>query len=165
VSSGQVNLQVPWELQGQTSAQVKVTLYQYSYGNVVTVPLADYAPALFEGGGSVAARDANNVQILPGHPAVRGQAISLYANGLGPVTNQPVSGDAAPSSPLAETKSRPVVTIGGQPAAVSFSGLAPTFPGLYQINVTVPSNVTPGNAAVTVAIAGKTSPAGTLPVQ
>ena len=81
------------------------------------------------------------------------------------MTNQPVSGDAAPSSPLAETKSRPVVTIGGQPAAVSFSGLAPTFPGLYQINVTVPSNVTPGNAAVTVAIAGKTSPAGTLPVQ
>ncbi len=41
VSPGQVNVQVPWELQGQSSAQVKITLYGYSFGNVVTVPLAD----------------------------------------------------------------------------------------------------------------------------
>ena len=60
VSPGQVNVQVPWELQGQSSAQVKVTLYGYSFGNVVTVPLADTAPAFFENSGIAAALDGNN---------------------------------------------------------------------------------------------------------
>jgi uncharacterized protein (TIGR03437 family) len=54
--------------------------------------------------------------------------------------------------------------IGGQQANVSFSGLAPGFPGLYQINVTVPSGLT-GNQQVTVSIGGQTSPAVTLPLQ
>ena len=30
----------------------------------------------------------------------------------------------------------------GQPAAVQFAGLAPGFPGLYQLNVTVPKSLT-----------------------
>jgi uncharacterized protein (TIGR03437 family) len=30
------------------------------------------------------------------------------------------------------------VYVGGQPAAVLFKGLAPGFPGLYQLNVTLP---------------------------
>ena len=47
VSPSQVNVQVPWELQGQTSAQMKVTLYENEYGNVVTVPLTDASPAFF----------------------------------------------------------------------------------------------------------------------
>ena len=55
VSPGQINLQVPWELQNQTSAQVKVTI-DFSYGNVVTLQLSNYAPAFFEiGNGNVAA--------------------------------------------------------------------------------------------------------------
>jgi uncharacterized protein (TIGR03437 family) len=29
----------------------------------------------------------------------------------------------------------------GQPAAVQFAGLAPGFPGLYQLNVTIPKNL------------------------
>ena len=43
VSPGQVNVQVPWELEGQTSAQVKVTISSanggYAYGNVYTLRL------------------------------------------------------------------------------------------------------------------------------
>jgi uncharacterized protein (TIGR03437 family) len=54
--------------------------------------------------------------------------------------------------------------IGGQQAQVLFSGLAPTFPGLYQLNVTVPAGLT-GNQNVTVSIGGQTSPAVVLPVQ
>lgn len=165
VSPGQVNVQVPWELQGQSSALVKVTI-DYSYGNVVSVPLSDYAPAFFETSpGVVAALDAAGATIRTSNPARRGQQIQLFANGLGAVTNQPASGDPAPASPLAQTKSPAVVTIGTQQANVSFSGLAPGFAGLYQINATVPAGLTPGNQPITVTIGGKTSKTSNIPVQ
>jgi minor extracellular serine protease Vpr len=166
VSPGQINVQVPWELQGLSSAQVKVTI-DYSNGNVATVPLSDYAPAFFEiAPGVVAALDVNNKVVGAENPVPRGQAVQLFANGLGPVSNQPASGDPAPSSPpFAETTLPPVVMIGGQEAPVSFSGLAPGFAGLYQINVTVPSSLTPGAHPITVAIGGQTSKASGISVQ
>jgi uncharacterized protein (TIGR03437 family) len=172
VSPGQINVQVPWELQGQSSAQVKVTVDEMFgsplFGNLVTVPLAAYAPALFVGSGTVAAQDAiTGAQILASNPARPGETLELYANGLGPVTNTPASGAPAPggtSADLAKTTTQPVVMIGGQPAQVLFSGLAPGFPGLYQIDVTVPAGLT-GNQQVTVAIGGQTSPSVVLPVK
>lgn len=165
VSPTQVNLQVPWELQGQTSAQVKVTI-DFSNGNVVTIPISNYAPAFFEvGAGQVAALDTSFKVVGASNPIPRGQAVQLFVNGLGPVTNQPASGDPAPMSPLSETTVKPVVTIGGQTATVQFSGLAPGFAGLYQVNVVVPQNVTPGNNAITIAIGGQTSKASGIVVQ
>ena len=57
------------------------------------------------------------------------------------------SGNAAPASPpLAETTTKPVVTIGGMQSSLLFSGLVPGLVGLYQINLQVPTGVTPGNA-------------------
>jgi uncharacterized protein (TIGR03437 family) len=164
-SPRQVNVQVPWELQGQSSAQVKVSIF-FSNGNVVTVPLADYAPAFFETSpGVVAALDARNQIISILNRAVRGQTIQLFANGLGPVTNQPASGDPAPLSPLSETRTLPVVSVGGRNAVVAWSGLTPTLAGLYQINVTVPPDLAPGTHQVTVTIGGKTSKISNLPVR
>jgi uncharacterized protein (TIGR03437 family) len=167
VSPGQVNVQVPWELQGQTSAQVKVTLYGYSYGNVVTVPLADTAPQFFvdPATGIAAARDQNNVQVSATNPVKRGQVVSLYMNGLGPVTNGPASGEFASSTALTNTKAQDtVVTIGGQPAQVLFTGLAPSFPGLYQVNAIVPAGISAGTVPISLTIAGATTKAATLPV-
>jgi len=70
-------------------------------------------------------------------PAKPGEFLSIYCTGLGDVNNQPVLGSASPSNPLASTLATPVVTIGGQTAQVLFSGLAPGFVGLYQVNVKV----------------------------
>ena len=166
VSPGQVNAQVPWELQGQTSAQVKVTIDGYSFGNVVTVPLADATPAFFEiSAGVAAARDQSGAVITAAAPAKRGQAVQLYLNGLGPLDNQPASGEPAPALPLATTKNTPKVNIGGQDAQILFSGLAPGFPGLYQINAVVPAGIAVGSAPMTVTIGGQTSKTSGLPVQ
>ncbi|HTS62421.1 MAG TPA: S8 family serine peptidase [Candidatus Acidoferrales bacterium] len=166
VSPTQVNVQAPWELQGQSSAQVKVTIDSYSYGNVVTVPVADTVPSFFQNGGIVAARDQNFAAISAGNPVKRGAVVQLYLNGLGPVSNQPNSGEPASGDPshLATTNAAPTVTIGGQQAQVSFSGLAPGFPGLYQINATVPSGISAGTAQITVSIGGKTTQTSGLPV-
>jgi uncharacterized protein (TIGR03437 family) len=165
VSPTQVNVQVPWELQGQTTAQVKVTI-DYSPGNVVTVPLADSSPAFFETApGNAAALDTGFRVINTANPVARGQIAQFYVNGLGPTTNQPASGDPAPASPLAQTRSLPVVTVGGQAATVLFSGLAPGFAGLYQLNVAIPASLSPGTQPVVVAIAGKTSKASGIVVK
>jgi uncharacterized protein (TIGR03437 family) len=166
--TSQINVQIPWEVQGQTSAQVKVIMDEFSYSNLITVPLADVAPGIFDiGGGIAAARDAiSGVLIYDKAPAKAGQIVALYANGLGPVTNQPASGEPAQGGAnLSQTKNAAKVTIGAKDAAVSFSGLTPGFPGLYQINVTVPSGLTAGNQQVILTIGGKTAKTINLPVQ
>jgi uncharacterized protein (TIGR03437 family) len=167
VSPTQVNVQAPWELQGQSSAQMKVVLNGDLFGNVVTVPIANYQPAFFTYGSNVAdALDLNYNLIGAGNPAKRGSSIAMFANGLGPVTNQPASGNPASATNLSNTTTAVTVSFGGQTAPAAFAGLAPGFPGLYQINVTVPPGVTPGSAVpVTITVGGVTSPQATLPIQ
>jgi minor extracellular serine protease Vpr len=165
VSAGQINAQVPWELQGQTSAQVKVTI-DGNPGNVVTVPIATYSPQFFEiGPGVIAARDSAANTITSSNPAKRGTAIALYANGLGPVSNQPTSGDTASLTVLSPTTTVPVVMIGGQTAVVAFSGLTPGLPGLYQINVIVPPGISAGTQPVVLSVGGATAKTVTIAVQ
>src|SRR5581483_3127124 len=139
--------------------------YGSAYGNVVAVPLSDYAPGFFESSNQVAALDAASKAISSANAAKRGQAIELYANGLGPVNNQPASGDPAVVSPLATCTSTPAVTIGDQAAAVDFCGLAPTFAGLYQVNVRVPASLAPGTYPITLSIGGQTSKSSKIVVQ
>jgi uncharacterized protein (TIGR03437 family) len=166
VSGGQINVQVPWEVAGQTSVKIKDTI-DYSNSNVVTIPITTYAPGFFETAtGVVAARDASYQTINASNPAKRGTTIQLYANGLGPVSNQPASGEPALGPPnLSETTATPTVTIGGVQITPDFSGLAPTAVGLYQMNVTIPASVPAGNQQVTVSIGGKTSKASAIVIQ
>ena len=160
-SPTQVNVQVPWELQGVNGpVQMKVTLYEYEYGGLYTATVADTAPTFFESiyGAEVAGLIANTYQfITPGTPALRGAQVQLYANGLGPVNNQPASGGVAPSTKIATTKATPTVTIGGQAALVSYCGLAPGYPGLYEVDLTVPSNAPVGAQTISLTIAGQTA--------
>lgn len=165
VSQNQINVQVPWELQGQTSAQVKVTIDE-AFGNpirsnVVTVPIAATAPAffLYNNGNTPDALDGNYHIITSSNPAIRGQPISLYVNALGPVNNTPA--DGAPGDNTATTTTVPVVTIGGQSALVQYHGLAPGFAGVYQVNVTVPANISAGDQPITISNGGNTSPSQT----
>jgi uncharacterized protein (TIGR03437 family) len=169
VSAGQINVQVPWELKGQGSAQVKVIVDeafgQSIYSNVVAASLSDYVPAFFTNSGNVAdALDTSYNVITTGNPAVRGQTIQLFANGLGPVNNPPA--DGAGSSSNTSTTTQPCsVSIGGQQVTPSFCGLAPGF-AIYQVNVQVPTGISAGNAAITLSVGGQTSPSGiVIPVK
>ena len=164
VSSGQVNAQIPWEFQGQSSVQMKVTMGGLQSA-VYTLPLAPTSPGIFEIAGVAAAEDANYAVIGPNHSAVRGQPIAIFVNGLGPVSNTPGSGEPSSAQNLSQTPSFPTVTIGGANAQVAFSGLTPGVVGLYQINVTVPTAIPAGNAQVVVTMGGVSSKASVLPVQ
>ncbi len=163
VSPTQVNVQVPWELQGQSSAQMKVTVWETEYGNVVTVPVANVAPAFFETTvGNVAALIANTYTfVTPTNPVSRGAGVQLYANGLGPVNNQPASGVPAPSTKTGSTaptcKNTAALTIGGQTATVSYCGLVPGTPALYEIDATVPTGIAAGPQTVSLTIGGQTT--------
>ncbi len=87
-------------------------------------------------------------------PAKIGDALQFYLTGLGKATpggdpsGQPLAtGSIAPvdGSTLYQTVATPTVTIGGVPAHVLFSGIAPGNAGLYQIDLTVPAGVQPGD--------------------
>ncbi len=184
VSPSQINVQIPWELQKATSASMKVTLSNSSsifarsddanlgtyQSQLVTIPIASYSPAFFEysdnGSTEAAALDQNYKVVGASNPVKRGTVLQLFVNGLGAVSNQPASGDAAPSAaPFAITKATPTVTIGGQNAPVLFTGLAPGLVGLYQVNVTVPTGIGTGLQQATIAIGGVTSKTTMVQVQ
>jgi hypothetical protein len=71
-------------------------------------------------------------------------ALAIYLTGLG-VTDPPLrEGLAAPAAMLVSSVVQPSVFLGGQPATVSFSGLAPGFVGLYQVDAELPGGVGSG---------------------
>ncbi len=167
VTPQQINFQVPWQLDGQTQAAVSVTSADVTSA-AITVPLASAAPGIFtlNSSGQAAALVSNTAAIaaasgtFPGsRPALPGEFLSVYCTGLGAVTHEPATGAPAGSNPVSLTSVGPVTaSIGGVSAPVSFSGLAPGYLGLYQVNVQVPANAPSGSAVpLTIGIGGKTS--------
>jgi uncharacterized protein (TIGR03437 family) len=63
------------------------------------------------------------------------------------------------------TTTEATVTMGGASAMVSFSGLAPGFVALYQVNAEVPAGLGAGNQPVVVKLAGTSSNSVLLPVE
>src|ERR1035437_7456825 len=170
VSAGQVNLIVPWELANQSQASVTVTVNGQT-SSAQTVSLAAYSPGIFsmngQGTGQGAILDTSSRLVDQSNPAIAGATyLQIYCTGLGPVANQPASGAVSPSGPLASTTTNPTVTIGGAPASVIFSGLAPGFVGEYQVNALVPPNSAAGDAVpVVISIGGNASNTVTVAVK
>jgi uncharacterized protein (TIGR03437 family) len=168
VSPTQINFQVPWEVSGQQHVSVTVTA-----GNQMSAPvslnLAPLAPGIFAtngagtGQGAVLIAGSSSLAAPVGfatgsRPAARGEYLSIYATGLGPVTSPPSSGAPSPGNSPPTTTTTPTVLIGGASAPiVQFSGLAPGFVGLYQINVQVPPLATVGSQVPLVLLMGGVS--------
>ncbi len=168
-AAGDVSFQIPWELAGDTQVSLMASLNGQT-GAPQTVNLAPFAPGLFsvntQGTGQGVIFDVLFHLVDSTNPATAGSTVVvIYATGLGAVTNQPATGSPSPSKPAAETTTMPLVTIGGAPAAVQFSGLAPQEIGVYQVNALVPAGSAIGSAVpVSLSIGGVTSNTVTIAV-
>ena len=80
------------------------------------------------------------------NPARRGQVLQIYATGQGDVVPPVEDGVAAPAQPLSVTPEMPSVYIEGRLVPVQFSGLAPGFAGVWQINALIPPDSRVGSA-------------------
>jgi uncharacterized protein (TIGR03437 family) len=141
VSPTQLNVLVPYSLTGSTATVVVTNNGQAS--NSVSVPLSTTAPGVFSQGstgiGPGVVVHSNNSLVTSSNPAKKGETITIYLAGLGAVTPAVADGTAGRSNPLSNTVEAVGVIIGNLAATVSYSGLAPGFPGLYQVNAVVPS--------------------------
>ena len=168
--AGQINYQMPYSTAvGQASIVVLRDDGVAAYG---IADIAATVPALFtantQGFGQAVA--LNQDFSYNGDPAAnpqakrakKGEYVTLYGSGAGaqfviygtapPQALTINDGEAASGNPLAATMTRPVVTIGGiESPDVFFSGLAPGFVGLWQLNVQIPPNA-PSGAAVNLII-------------
>jgi trimeric autotransporter adhesin len=149
VSPSQINVQAPFKtLLGSAAIAIDTPSGPANPGQI-TVTAA--APAIFRcsnclNQGMIETPDGNvpAYGIEAAHP---GEYVSIYCTGLGDVSNRPADGAPAPfGPPYSETLVTPAVTIGGVPAVVQFSGLAPGYAGLYQVNVLVPENAPLGDS-------------------
>ncbi len=152
VSERQINFFVPAD--APTSGTVEILVLRKSTGQVLasgTMQMSSQAPGFFTstatGRGQISAINEDGTINSTTNPVARGQVISLYGTGLGRVSNAPADGRPAPGGPLAEG-ARPDVSFNLLPARpddVLYSGLAPGFVGLWQLNVRVPLTTPPGN--------------------
>lgn len=83
-------------------------------------------------------------------PAYRGEVLILYVTGLGPVNQNVADGYGAPYSPLAYTIAPYRLSIANANATILFSGLAPGYVGLYQINLQLPNDLPAGDLQMTI---------------
>jgi uncharacterized protein (TIGR03437 family) len=143
VSPTQINAVVPFEITVSPASAVSdvvrvpvVVTAPAGTSPPLTISLSRESPGLFTqnggGTGTVIALDAN-FNLLS---AVGSGPIVLYADGLGP-TNPPASSASggASSEPLNRVVDNVSVFVGDTQATVTFAGLAPGFPGIYQLNV------------------------------
>ncbi len=161
----QLSVQAPWSLAGATSATVSV-ITTAGTSPSVTVPVLSAQPGIFIlDPASSGATHVNGTVAGASNPASPGEVVVVYLTGLGTVSNQPATGASASLTTLSQTTLTPQVIIGGVSASVAFSGLAPGFIGLYQINATVPTSGVAGLANLTVQANGVTSNTAKIAVQ
>lgn len=159
-SYGQVNFQMPFEAPpGSATVQVE---RDGQRGNIVSVEVVPRAPRILRFGGDlgeygiIVNQDGSfpisPVAGLATRPARVGDALTIYAIGLGQTVPAVGSGQPSPGAePLARVPGAVTVNIGGSlPGSGSivtplYAGLTPGFVGLYQINVVIPEDAARGS--------------------
>jgi uncharacterized protein (TIGR03437 family) len=167
-STGQINAVAPYEIAGQSEVAVEVQ-YQGAQATRI-VQVANASPAAYtansSGSGPVAALNQDGTINGPSNPAAKGSYVTIYFTGGGQ-TNPPGVTGSVTGSVLKWLTQSISVTVGNQPATVTFDGSAPAFvDGADQLNIQLSPNTPSGAQAVVITVGGIASPAsGTLAVQ
>lgn len=152
VSPTQINAVIPYEVTNVAQIQVVSATNSSQTSNTVTELMNyDTSPGIFtynpaDGTGYAAALHQNFSVVSPSNPAQPGEVIQVYVTGLGAVT--PAVNDGSPGtaiSPYNTTTNTIQADVNGTIASVGFSGLAPGFAGVYQLNISIPTGLTPGD--------------------
>ncbi len=169
----QLGIQIPTDLAGAT-ASIQVTANGQTSAPQ-TISIDPLSPGIFStnqsghGQGAILIANTNTLVAptgsIPGRttrPAKPGEFITIFCTGLGQVSPLLATGLPATTNTTVAT---PTVTIDGAPAAVQFSGMAPGFVGLYQVNVQVPPGTrSASDIPVVLTIGGKPSNTVTIAV-
>jgi uncharacterized protein (TIGR03437 family) len=165
VGALQINAIVPYEVaEVAPGSSINVTV---NYNGVISasfmVTTTATAPGIFSanqtGNGQGAILNSNESANNASNPAPKGSTVSIYATGEGLLTPPVATGSmSGPSLPLPKPVANVSVTIGGQPAAISYAGEAPTLvSGVLQVNVTIPNNINSQNQLVVLTIGNNTT--------
>jgi uncharacterized protein (TIGR03437 family) len=150
VAPGQINLQAPFAVSGETATIVVSNNGNLS--NQVEVPVANSSPGIFSrdqngiGFGTITHADFS--LITPQDPALPGETVIIFLTGLGEVSPAIADGAQGPSAEPFSRVTDPNVQVefAREAGTVVYAGASPCCVGLYQINVTIPSTVFVGNA-------------------
>ena len=169
VSDSQVNAMIPYGVPANTQHQVILQRGRtFAFGEPIT--LADAQPAIFSldqtGEGQAIIIRGDGQLARPGSAVKKGDAVVVYAAGLGALEPALLAGFPAPSDPLSRVASPIQLTIGGAEAEVFFAGSTPGFTGLYQINAYVPGTAPSGEAVeVVLTVANQLSRPTTIAIE
>jgi uncharacterized protein (TIGR03437 family) len=154
VSPTQINFQVPFGIASPSTLVEVVSSAGVSAS--IPAPVTPLQPGLFfaPSTGIGAMRFPSDGSIAAQRAARPGELVELYAAGLGAVDSAPEVGEPASGFFLARTVLEPTVSIGGRVLPATFSGLAPGFAGLYQINFDLPQDLLPGRYELLVTVDG-----------
>ena len=161
-----VKFQIPWEVRPGQQMEVRVQDGATApFESVLTFTSSAISAQFLNplagpfGSGVVPAGLANHEDfrsyVTPSNPALPGETIHYYLAGLGPVAPAIGTGQKTPGSgPLHRAIHPPVFcsvandTAWGATATVRFVGLAPTYLGLYQMDVEVPHGLVNADSAL-----------------
>jgi uncharacterized protein (TIGR03437 family) len=173
VTSGQINAILPFDLAVDTSLQVVVTR-----NNAVSAPqpvnLVSSQPGMFtqaqtgQGIGAILIVHPDQSWVVAGNgnSAKAGDALEIFCTGLGDVSPRLVAGYPAPPSPLSNVIDTVTLTLGGVNVAPFFSGAAPGYSGLYQVNVIIPAGLAASpQAPLVLSQGGRASLSVTVPIE
>ena len=139
----QISFQVP--VDAATGSAVPVVLNNGFASTTVQVPLTQAQVGIFTiDGTQAAALHATYSVVSATQPAVPGETILVYCTGLGAMSPVVVTGAAASGSVISNSAVAFTATVAGQDAPVKFSGLAPGFVALGQVNLVVPTGAPSG---------------------
>jgi uncharacterized protein (TIGR03437 family) len=156
--ANQINVQIPFGFVGSGTLEVETPNGIARF----TVSVAPIAPAIFQASSRLAVAERPNGSLISAdNPARAGEIITLMVTGLGAVSAT-VEAGLVPSAPI-PVSADVRVRLGGAFLEVVSASLGARVPGLYEVQLRVPSGLGP-TAELEVVAAGIRSNTALLPV-